>query len=77
MKFKKEIAPIVSDEGDHGSPGWIRTNNQVINSHLLCQLSYQGSENTSGPERYRAIRKLSTRLVDRASNATDYGHIRY
>ena len=58
---KKEIAPIVSDEGDHGSPGWIRTNNQVINSHLLCQLSYRGSEDTSGWERYSATRKLSTR----------------
>lgn len=72
-----EIAPVVSDRGDHGSPGWIRTNNQVINSHLLCQLSYRGSENTSGWERYSATRKLSTRLVDPASNATDYGHIRY
>ena len=38
----KENAPVVSDGGAHGSPGWTRTNNQVINSHLLCQLSYRG-----------------------------------
>ncbi len=28
---------------DHlSSPSWTRTNNQVINSHLLYQLSYRG-----------------------------------
>lgn len=40
---KLEIAPFLAERGDHGSPGWTRTNNQVINSHLLCQLSYRGS----------------------------------
>lgn len=40
----KENAPVVSDGGAHGSPGWTRTNNQVVNSHLLCQLSYRGKQ---------------------------------
>ena len=40
--MKLEIAPLLTERGDYGSPGWTRTNNQVINSHLLCQLSYRG-----------------------------------
>lgn len=73
----KEITPVVSDGGDPGSPGWIRTNNQVINSHLLCQLSYRGNELTSGRKRYRAATKLSTMSADPVDPVTGSGRIQY
>jgi hypothetical protein len=31
----RNAPPRVFREGAHGSPGWIRTNDQVVNSHLL------------------------------------------
>ena len=40
-----------------GSGGWTRTSDQVVNSHLLYQLSYAGTERSPCPERHeRAIK---------------------
>jgi site-specific DNA recombinase len=36
----REVLPFVHD----GSPGRIRTSDQVVNSHSLCRLSYRGTK---------------------------------
>jgi site-specific DNA recombinase len=38
----REVLPFVYD----GSPGRIRTSDQVVNSHSLCRLSYRGTKTT-------------------------------
>lgn len=38
--LKREVLPFVDD----GSPGRIRTSDQVVNSHSLCRLSYRGTK---------------------------------
>ena len=39
--WKPEVLPLY-DTRKIGSPDWTRTNDKVINSHLLYQLSYRG-----------------------------------
>ncbi len=39
-----QLAVVLFEERPNGSPAWTRTTDPVINSHLLCQLSYWGME---------------------------------
>jgi hypothetical protein len=41
------LARAVLPFADDGSPGRIRTSDQVVNSHSLCRLSYRGSRTSN------------------------------
>ena len=48
-----------------GSPAWTRTKNQVVNSHLLYQLSYWGMESVLKKSNYiRIVRGVKAAKIE-------------